>query len=105
MAANDCVFSIQQKAPHLRPCTVNGEKALFHRWADYAAVLEPSPMRGGHPGGQMRQTYAIVEMEDGQVKEVLPSKVVFSDTREHVVTEVSNLDDVIKAGGFRNETD
>lgn len=94
---NDFAFTLQQRAPKLRPCTVDGVKALFHRWEDYAIVLEPSPMVGGHPGGQVRQTYAIIELENGQVKEVKPSKVVFSDTSERMVMEVANLNDVLKA--------
>ena len=94
---NGFTFALQQRAPKLRPCTVDGEKALFHRWEEYAMVLEPSPMVGGHPGGQVRQTYAIVELENGQVKEVKPSKVVFSDTSERMVMEIANLNDVLKA--------
>lgn len=82
--AGEFTFVMEPKAPKLRPCTVDGVKALFHRWEDYAAVLEPSPMVGGHPGGQMRETFAIVEMEDGQIKEVKPSKVKFSDTKEYL---------------------
>lgn len=93
---NGFTFALQQRAPKLRPCTVDGVKALFHRWEEYAMVLEPSPMVGGHPGGQVRQTYAIVELENGQVKEVKPSKVVFSDTSERMVMEIANLNDVLK---------
>lgn len=96
MDTNGFSFVMQQKAPMLRQCTVNGEKALFHRWEDFASVVEPSPMVGGHPGGQIRETYAIVEMENGQVKEVRPSKVVFTDTKERMVMEIGNLSDVIK---------
>lgn len=105
MKETDCVLSIQQKAPHLRPCTVDGEKALFHRWEDYKYVVAPSPMVGGHPGGQMSQTYAIVEMENGQVREVKPSNIIFSDTKEHLVMEIANLEDVVKAGGIAGEGD
>ena len=94
--------SLQQRAPKLRPCTVDGVKALFHRWEDYAAVLEPSPMVGGHPGGQIRETYAIVELENGQVKEVKPSKVVFSDTSERMYWPCVNLNDVMKARNNEN---
>ena len=97
MMPGEFTFAMQQRAPKLRPCTVDGVKALFHRWEDYAIVLEPSPMVGGHPGGQVRQTYAIVELENGQVKEVKPSKVVFSVTSERMVMEVANLNDVLKA--------
>ena len=69
---------------------VDGEKALFHRWENHAMVIEPSPMVGGHPGGQISQTYAIVEMESGQVREVKPSKVTFEDTSEYMSLLVAN---------------
>lgn len=83
-------FSFAPKSPKLRPCMVDGEKALFHRWEDYATVLEPSPMVGGHPGGQLRETFAIVEMESGQVMEVKPTKVKFEDTSEYMALLVAN---------------
>ncbi len=72
------------KAPKLRPCMVGDRKGLFHRWEDYAAVIDASPMIGGHPGGQLRETYAIVELEDGQIKEFKPNKVRFCDTQEYI---------------------
>lgn len=83
-------FSFAPKSPKLRPCMVDGEKALFHRWEDYATVIEPSPMVGGHPGGQIRETFAIVEMESGQVMEVKPTKVKFEDTSEYMALLVTN---------------
>jgi len=83
-------FSFAPKSPKLRPCMVDGEKALFHRWEDYATVIEPSPMVGGHPGGQLRKTFAIVEMESGQVMEVKPTKVKFEDTSEYMALLVAN---------------
>ncbi len=83
-------FSFAPKSPKLRPCMVDGEKALFHRWEDYATVIEPSPMVGGHPGGQLRETFAIVEMESGQVLEVKPTKVKFEDTSEYMALLVAN---------------
>ena len=68
----------------LRPCTVNGQKALFHKWEDCANVIEPSPMINGHQGGQIKETYAIVEMEDGRILEVKPIKVKFENTSEYM---------------------
>ena len=82
--AGEFEFSFIPKAPKLRPCKVDGKDALFHRWEDYATVLEPSPMVGGHPGGQLRETFAIVEMMDGKIVEVKPSKVTFADTKEYL---------------------
>lgn len=81
---NNWSFTLEPGRPRLRECEVDGKKGFFHRWEDYAAVIEPSPMVGGHPGGQMRETFAIVEMEDGRIREVKPTKIVFTDTREYL---------------------
>ena len=43
-----------------RPCVVDGKKAVFHRWFDVCRVVEPSPMIGGAPGGQIQRTYGLV---------------------------------------------
>lgn len=62
-----------------RPCTVNGKNALFHRWSERAEIVEPAFARGGHSGGAMKWTVAIIEYEDGQVSEALPSSIKFLD--------------------------
>lgn len=36
-------------------------------------------MVGGHSGGQLWDVFGLVEMEDGQMKEVYPTKVIFAD--------------------------
>lgn len=61
----------------LRPCFVDGKRALFHRWEDKAEVVGESPLRGGHPGGQIWATLGIVEFEDGTVQEVYPVRIRF----------------------------
>ena len=67
----------------LRPCIVRGEEsaknALFHRWVDVAEVIPPSPIRGGHGGGQLWCVYGIVEFEDGSVQKVFPERIRFID--------------------------
>lgn len=50
-------------------------------------VVEPSPMIGGHSGGQMSLTLAIVEYEDGTVHEAYPHEVVFTDKKAGEVIE------------------
>ena len=50
-----------------RPCSVDGIKAIFHRWAEKSWVVPPSPLVGGHSGGTVRGVFAIIEMEDGTV--------------------------------------
>jgi len=47
----------------LRPCYVNGKKALFHRWSSDT------------------NEYAIVEYEDGVVDQVLLNTIRFVDRR------------------------
>lgn len=64
----------------LRPCYADGEKAFFHKWEEKSRIVEPSPMIGGHGGGVLKYTLAIVEYESGKVAEVEPSKIRFIDT-------------------------
>ena len=70
----------------LRKCVavINGEKreGFFHGWSHYANVLEPSCLRGGHAGGQVSETYAIIEGYDGVVFRCVPEKVVFQKEKE-----------------------
>lgn len=73
------LWSIEVKGA-LRPCMVKDRKALFHGWSDRAEVIPPSLMRGGHPGGQLYHTVALVEYDDGSVHEAYPSEVRFLDT-------------------------
>ena len=61
----------------VRPCFVNGEKALFHRWEEIKEVVAPSVMVGGHDGGEIQYILANVEYEDGQVAEVTPKEIRF----------------------------
>ena len=47
-------------------------------------------MIGGHPGGQVSGTFAIVEYEDGTVHEVEPTQIQFVDNamREYTFPEM-----------------
>ena len=70
----------------LRPCYVyikknKKEKALFHGWSFESSVVEPSLMIGGHPGGTMACTMAIVELENGRVNVVAPASIQFLDNK------------------------
>lgn len=69
-----------------RPCFVGGvdsmeEKALFHCWSNRAYVINPSLLVGGCPGGQVWNTYGVVELEDGSVVEVPPCNIRFIDNQ------------------------
>lgn len=73
----------------LRPCLVKGKKYLFHRWADRRWVVGPSSLRGGHPGGECAEVFAIVEDEEGQVLEFYPSQIKFLDRSPEESKEAS----------------
>lgn len=51
----------------LRPCTASGKNALFHRWVDKAYPIGPSVQVGGYSGGQIKDTFGLVEFEDGSL--------------------------------------
>lgn len=58
-----------------RLCEVNGKLGYFHRWEQWSKVVDASPLRGGHPGGQNGQVIdttfsydnAILALPDGSV--------------------------------------
>lgn len=62
-----------------RPCFYEGERAMFHQWAEHREAIVESPLVGGHPAGIIAATFAIIELEDGTVKEVYPNKIKFAD--------------------------
>ena len=61
-----------------RLCEINGEIGYFHGWEVISNVISPSPMIGGHPGGQISETYGIVEFPD-RIVEVRPTQIRFRD--------------------------
>lgn len=75
MAGCDFVIKFE-----FRPCLVDGRKAMWHRWTIREEVVGPSILNGGHGGGQLSATFALVEFEDGTVAEVYPDKVRFLDS-------------------------
>ena len=85
-----CMVHIPAKVKHKRNTSTNpGEyiiespereiKALFHCWNRRSELCDASPMIGGHPGGQVSATFAIVEYEDGTIHEVEPTNIRFVD--------------------------
>lgn len=36
-----------------RLCEVKGELGYFHLWEQWSNVIDASPLRGGHPAGQI----------------------------------------------------
>lgn len=82
MALKDIgVFSVEEK---LRPCYVEGEKALFHRWADRAETHGASLAQGGFPAGQYWQVFGIVEFESGLVGCIPINEIRFLDTQGYM---------------------
>jgi hypothetical protein len=61
-----------------RKCFVGDKAAYFHGIFQYATVIEPSPMVGGHPGGQIAYPVAVVEMQDGTLTTVGVRDIHFS---------------------------
>lgn len=64
-----------------RDCIVNNQFCIFHCWEQWSDVVAPSPMIGGHPGGQMSMIYGIVEFPDGSVKRISPTNIKFCDEK------------------------
>ena len=79
--------NISEEAHKLRPCIVNGKNARFHRWCGRSEIIEPSPLVGGHNGGVIQWTAAIVEYEDGTLGEVLPKNIRFTDNESEDTEE------------------
>ena len=73
--------TITVKTSEYRPCMVGDKRAMFHRWEDKAEIVPPSNLRGGHSGGVVRGSIAIVEFEDGRIVEVYPRDVRFLDSK------------------------
>ena len=67
-------------------------KGLFHFWGFRSELYDASLMIGGHPGGQVSDTFAVVEYEDGTVHEVAPTCVRFVDNaiKEYAFPEMEN---------------
>lgn len=67
-----------------RLCEVDGELGYFHCWEHWSNVIDASPLRGGHPGGQIGQVYGIVEFKDG-VRRIDPAKIKFCDDENAIL--------------------
>ena len=82
--------------PKLRLCQVGDELGYFHTWEQVSSVLDPSPLRGGHPGGTVAQMYAIVEFADG-VKRVQPYEIKFVDEQNDILKTLKSGFKTVKA--------
>lgn len=57
----------------LRPCLVNGKKALFHIWEQRQETLLS--------GAEIKTVFGIIEDEKGQVVRVNPTSIQFLDNK------------------------
>lgn len=62
-----------------RPIYYKGRKAVFHKWSQFSNIIPPSPLTGGHSGGVVSGTMAIIETANGVVLEVHPMEIQFAD--------------------------
>lgn len=84
-----------------RLCEVNGEPGYFHCWEHWSNVIDASPLRGGHPGGQIGQVYGIVEFKDG-IRRIDPAKIKFCDEENALLAEMAKHHQ--EGGGGRHES-
>ena len=70
-----------------RLCEVDGELGYFYTWEQWSNVVDASPLRGGHPGGQVSQVYGIVEFKNG-VRRVDPYRIKFCDEQNAMLAEM-----------------
>ena len=64
-----------------RPCLTNyGEKCFFHCWTNETRVIPPSALRGGHQGGVVSETFALLEFENGSVARYHVDQFKFIDS-------------------------
>ena len=88
-----CIARIPEKVERLTDAISGGKKTIllqeaeehkgyFHKWSDRFWTVGASLMVGGYSAGQMSETVAIVEYEDGTVHEHKPSEIQFIDKNE-----------------------
>lgn len=76
-------LDIEVRLP-LRPCKIEERDAIFHGWFPIAKPIEPSPLPGGHPGGQLSQVIGLVEWNNGTVHTAYPHEIRFLDTEKQM---------------------
>lgn len=78
---------MEQNKAGTRPCVARQDgtpkRALFHGFVNVAEVVVPSILKGGHPGGQLQNTYAMIEFEDGRLSMEHVNRIVMLDSAEH----------------------
>ena len=74
---------IQVSFSDCRPCYVNGQRAIFHRWADNARPVVPYGKFADETDERWQcwTVKGVVEFEDGTVARVWPYEIRFLDSR------------------------
>lgn len=68
----------------MRPCWVNGRRAMFHRWTDSARPVKPyGKDEDCEERLQKWSVHGIVEYEDGTVEREWPNQIRFADSAEY----------------------
>ena len=62
--------------------TYKGKKIKLHGIFQFANVIEPSIMNGGHSGGQVSYPIAVIEHENGDIEHVHPHQIKRSTLNE-----------------------
>lgn len=78
--------------PKLRTCKYNDKDYLFHCWEHFSEIIEPSLMIGGHTGGIIGCTFAIIENSKGEVYRVPAYEIRFTDNifREYCFEDMTD---------------
>lgn len=63
----------------LRPCIVEGRKALFHSWQRSVDYIPP--LKDKHLGGTTEYIIGIIELENGTIQQVSPDEIRFIDNK------------------------
>lgn len=86
-----------------RLCEVNGEVGYFQTWEQWSNVVDASPLRGGHPAGQISQVFGIVEFQDG-VRRVDPVKIKFCDETNAILKDFNEMKKLNEEKGENHES-
>lgn len=85
-------FTNKEVRTEIRPCIWSNKKALFHKWIEISMVVAPSPMIGGHNGGEVKVNAALIELEDGSIHHVKDTEIIFCDNKfnEYAFERIEN---------------
>lgn len=86
-----------------RGCLVDGRPGLFHCWEHWSNLVDESPLRGGHPGGQVSQVFGIVEFDNG-VRRVDPVKIKFCDETNAILKDFNEMKKLNEEKGENHES-